>query len=137
MHYFIVIDQNFSQLEELRHILISSKDEQHFVITDTAMIEMMKNGAETYEWSMKIISNYSEKIYISLSPSEILKNELTTKVPCKNIISNERTNEFRKILHEIKAGIYSHARAKADVNIPLATHKLRINQTKIVLTSHR
>lgn len=128
MHNFIVIDQNFLQLEELRHILSSSEDGQCFVITDTAMMEIMKNGAETYEWSLKIISDYSGKIYVSLSPSEIPKNELITKVPCKNIISSERTDEFRKILHEIRAGIYGTARAKADTDIPVAIQSVAENQ---------
>lgn len=131
MHNFIVIDQNFSQLKELRHILSSSEDGQYFVITDTAMMEIMKNGPKTYEKSLKIISEYSEKIYISLSPFEIQKNELITKVPCENVISNERTDEFRKILHEIKTGIYGTARAKADVIIPLAIQSLAEKQLNI------
>ena len=103
---FHVIDQNYLRDNDLKKRIISSDPEEYFVVTDTALIEMMKYS----KWqkisrnSLQIISEHPNKILVSESIPDLIREELSTKktIGLFDLFSDNLTKAFRQYLLEFQ-----------------------------------
>jgi len=76
-----VIDQGYFRNENLRRRIESSKNDEYFIVTEDALIEMFKSK----EWSnvsrlsLSIISDFKEKILVTNPIGLIREKEIETK----------------------------------------------------------
>ncbi|MFC1460979.1 hypothetical protein ACFLQR_00540, partial [Verrucomicrobiota bacterium] len=101
---FYVIDQNYFRDPDIERRL-QQDDGTMFAVTDTALIEMLKASHWEYisENSLRIIAQQPDRIQVSESPSDLLRQEVRTRTPVtqEDVISEDLTQRLRAYLREI------------------------------------
>jgi hypothetical protein len=91
---------------ELGALMQSSTDGDRFILTDTAILETMKNPQweSTARNSFKIISRFPTKIWIATDLSKLMNEELESGKDTTKVLDASLTTGFRELLAEIASG---------------------------------
>jgi len=118
---YYVIDVNYLRDSNL-HSFLSNSQNKSFVLTETVIIETLKskNWDYIYKRNFQIISNYADKIYVTLPIGNILSFERNNKNVCENLLSEESTFNVREILTQLKNGNTDYIENEMFQNIELA-----------------
>ena len=91
---------------DLEQLLQSAAPEDRFILTDTAVLETLKNPQweSTARNSFAIISRFPTKIWTSTEPSKLMNAELDSCKDTAAVIDAHLTTGFRALLAEIASG---------------------------------
>lgn len=101
-----VIDTNYLRKPELETRLQPSAAGDRFILTDTAVLETLKNAQWefTARKSFEIIARYPNKIWIAKAPADLRREELSTGVDTRDVIDAALSAGFRELLAELASG---------------------------------
>ena len=102
-----VIDQGFFRNQNLLSRIKSSSNNEFFIVTEDALIEMFKSKDWKYisKLSLSIIKDYKEKILVSFPIGVLREKEVASNQACRSFIDLESTKLFRDLLDEYQRGI--------------------------------
>ena len=130
----IIVDQNQLRSDDLDHRLYYASPEDVFILTDAALVEMMKSDQfeSTSFGSLKNLRERSPFIFLGFAVSELMRQELRDKRPTKEIISEELTSEFRLYLVEMTAwGDFGPRHAKTMDLVKTHQAELKLGQLNV------
>jgi len=87
---------------ELGALLQSSPPTDRFIVTDTAMLETMKNAQweTTARASFRIVSQFPQKIWLAKAPGNLIRSELDTGRETTEIIDVPAGAGFHSLMTE-------------------------------------
>jgi hypothetical protein len=102
-----VIDQGFFRNQDLSNRIKSSSNNEFFIVTEDALIEMFKSKDWKYisKLSLSIIKDYKEKILVSFPIGVLREKEVESKQACRSFIDVDSTKLFRDLLDEYQRDI--------------------------------
>lgn len=114
-----VIDTNYLRKPELEQALQSSAPRDRFILTDTAILETMKNAQweSTARASFRIISQHPRKIWLAKAPGDLMQSEIDTGRETTDLIDLPLSEGFRVLLQEIAGGAGGPAMAHTRATI--------------------
>ena len=115
-------DPTVLQRPELGALLQSSAPSDRFILTDTAILETMKNEQweTTARASFRIISQFPQKIWLAKAPGNLIRNELDTGRETTEIIDAPASESFRLLMAEIMSGVDGPSMTFARANVAAA-----------------
>jgi hypothetical protein len=127
---YSVIDQNFFRKDELRVRLENAGNDELFVVTDEALIEMLKSPQwqSTAKHSLKFLAEHPAKVVKTSSLDKLLNKELKSKTPIATVLCSEGEKSFRELIVELGKGVSGPAVEYAKKNLPPAVSNLSQNQ---------
>ena len=115
---------------DLGQLLASSAPNDRFILTDTAIIEQMKNAQweSTARASFRIISQHPQKIWLAKAPGDLMQGEIDTGRETAELIDLPLSEGFRVLLQEIAGNASGPAMAHARTTILAAQADLAQQQ---------
>jgi hypothetical protein len=125
-----VIDTNYLRAPELANALQTSAASDRFILTDTAVLETMKNAQWelTARRSFQIIAQHPAKVSVAEAPGYLLANELQSGNEAAAIIDEPLSRGFRALLAELASGTDGPGMAFARANVAAAQADLSRGQ---------
>jgi hypothetical protein len=125
-----VIDTNYLRRPDLATALQSAAPGDRFVLSDTAVLETMKNAKweSTARRSFQIIAQHPQKIWLAKAPGDLLRAELATGQEMQDITDLPMSGGFRSLLQEIASGVVGPDMAYARSNAAAAQTTLAQQQ---------
>ncbi len=123
-------DPSVLQRPDLGTLLQSSAPSDRFILTDTAILETMKNERweTTARASFRIISQFPQKIWLAKAPGNLIRSELDTGQETSEIIDLPASGGFRSLMAELMSGIDGPCMTFARANVTAAQADLSLGQ---------
>lgn len=121
-----IIDQNYFRKPDLRLHLEAASQDDKYIVTDEAVIEMMKSQQweSTTRRSLQILANHPKHAQVGCSTSELIRTELELRGPVASIVLNEAEEWFHSLLNEIAQGGASEELCGIKDRLPSAIAKV-------------
>lgn len=133
MKRFLVLDQNYLRSEKLKQI-ISTEQETHFVIPDSAMVEMCKSPSWeiTTRQSLQALSQCPNRVHVAICMGEAVRFEMQH---CKSVEGKLLDRKCRALFRDILADTktekeYSALTQEKMLSIQDLLNKDELNNTK-------